>query len=195
MKKYFSLAFALVIIFTATFPASASVSATSEETFVLVDGEYFIYVTQDQFNEFNESTNLEEFIQKHSLERELPIIIENPTAAEVPSINVNRTRASVNLSSHELGQSGMYYYDSSGDPLLINTGGSFKISLNISRPQYVSTLLGYYKYETRKLYAPSVDGSSPSASFKMTSPSAIRGYAKPLAPVSYTISSGRMTWG
>ncbi len=189
MKKTLSVFFALTLSLLLFIPSYAT--SIDDESYNLVDGKYLIPVTEEQFNEFNENTDLEEFIEKYSLVR-IPAVIEE--APEAPTVNINdKSRASVNIPAREIDRNGVYYNDSNGDPFVIKKGGTFKITAKISRPKYPGAFIGYRDHSDNLLHGMIGGSSSRSESFKFTKQATVDGYIRAEGgPIQ--LDSGKITW-
>lgn len=185
-----------LLVFTFVFSAF-SISATAstdciDHAYSLVDGDYFIPVTKAQFDEFDENTDLEAFIEKYVLVRELAVIA-NPENTQ--TMRINRTRASINLSAHDLPRGvGTYYTDANGDPFTVKKGGSITIKATFSGHSYPGVAIGYYNVTTGHGPRTRTGATATrSESYKFTEATVVEGYMEATVP-NVRVTSGSITW-
>lgn len=191
MKKL--LSFILVVITCASLSITASASTDVSDDYTIVDGNYWISVTEDQFNEFNGDTDIDDFIAKYSLVRVLaPIHTSDP---ETERMRISSARASTNIRAHDLPDNGMLYFDADGNEIFVKKGSTFKITAKwTGGPKYGALKMGYSENGFIRVFSGKTSGQS--ASFKFTKDKYVIGYLVPsvLGATPYHITSGRMTW-
>lgn len=195
MKKTLSVFLAILcLISVLAIPASASEAATplSEGNgYYLVDDDTFIPVTKEQFDAFNEQTDLAEFMDQYDLVAEPAEVIEMDDA-NAEHVNMNATRASIGMSAHSINSSGTYYYTSSGGWISMPKNGTFTIKLNFELDKKKTTWIGYNNGTLS--YGRTAVGYFHTESFKFTEAKTIRGVAQAGVGEVVKVTSGSMHW-